>query len=140
MDPQQSSERLVYTFSFEGETINIQYIHREMHKLEGVGVTLWPASIALVTYLLKRHGRDYFTKLRVLELGAGVGLVGISLARVGAEVTLTDAGNTYAPGVLDLLRENVGGNLNLTPEEACCVLLAYDLTLKLRPHSAFDVV
>jgi len=43
--------------------------------------------------------------LRCLELGAGVGLVGIALARLGAAVTLTDK-----PPLVGLLRRNIAAN------------------------------
>lgn len=117
MDDQHGSELKVYTFPFQGHTIKISYIQRETHKLEGVGVTLWPASMALCTFLVNRLALERFQQLRVLELGAGVGLLGIALAKIGARVTLTDADATYAPGVLKLLRENVSNNLELSPDE-----------------------
>lgn len=47
---------------------------------------IWPAGVALATYLLRLP----LAGQRVLELGAGVGVVGIVAALLGARVTQTD--------------------------------------------------
>ncbi len=49
--------------------------------------------------------QPYVAGKRCIELGAGVGLVGLALARLGAQVTLTDK-----PALLSLLRGNVAKN------------------------------
>lgn len=65
--------------------------------------------------------------LNVIELGAGTGLLGIAVAAMGANVTLTDQANFVYPdkdstdrlenlSLLDLLRTNAQHNLNLTQD------------------------
>jgi hypothetical protein len=117
MAKESSSEVRTYTFPFQSENITIKYVQRETHKLEGVGVTLWPASLALCRFLVNKYGREYFQNARILEVGAGVGLLGIALAKISAEVVITDADEKYAPGVLELLRENASNNLLLDSDQ-----------------------
>jgi len=50
---------------------------------------LWPTAPILADFLLKRSICEAKPR-RVLELGAGLGLVGLALAKQGANVTLTD--------------------------------------------------
>ncbi|NWV79849.1 EFMT3 methyltransferase, partial [Dasyornis broadbenti] len=69
----------------------------------GPAGAVWEAALSLCRFLgeqnLELAGR------RVLELGAGTGIVGIFAAMLGAEVTLTDR-----PAALPQLRENVRRN------------------------------
>lgn len=53
------------------------------------GAVLWPISRLLSRYV-EAHATQFAGK-RVLELGAGAGLVGVAAAAYGAHVTLTDA-------------------------------------------------
>lgn len=73
------------------------------------GSILWDAGLALSKFLTfqaeNEQGRR-FTGLRVLELGAGTGVVGLTLAKYGAKVTLTDC----EPELLTLLRRNAEAN------------------------------
>nr|MBO2507243.1 hypothetical protein [Bacillota bacterium] len=63
---------------------------------------LWPASRALAGWLWRQDLR----RLRVLELGCGVGLAGIAAALRGARVLQTD----YVPEALALARVNARRN------------------------------
>ncbi|NXY18211.1 EFMT3 methyltransferase, partial [Atrichornis clamosus] len=69
----------------------------------GLAGAVWEAALSLCRFLGEQHlelaGR------RVLELGAGTGIVGIFAAMLGAGVTLTDR-----PAALPQLRENVRRN------------------------------
>jgi hypothetical protein len=87
-----------------------------------VGRGLWMASLHLVEYF--NHLPDHLICQnygRVLELGAGLGAVGMCLARKGASVTVTDVEK-----MLPLLQFNVSSNF---PGESAalhlrCVLLS----------------
>ncbi|KAF0696793.1 Aste57867_12455 [Aphanomyces stellatus] len=100
---------------------------------QGTGLTIWDGSVVLAQYLehtsaVDAH-QDSVRGKRVLELGAGTGLVGLAAALCGAaDVTITDLGYTLpnidaniaanaaaiAPGVvvrtleLDWFKESVG--------------------------------
>jgi hypothetical protein len=55
-------------------------------KKVGVGACLWDGAILLAAYLVSMP-RHKFVGARCIELGAGVGLVGLALAKMGAEVS-----------------------------------------------------
>lgn len=79
------------------------------------GHCVWDAALLLADYLqtsccgaagtVEGDGRFQYRGKKVVELGAGVGLVGMTLAILGAHVTLTD--QDYA---LPLLAKNVAVN------------------------------
>jgi predicted nicotinamide N-methyase len=82
--------------------------------LGGYGAKVWPAAASLADFL---DTGQYFNTLppdrlrglrgrTVLELGAGVGLVGLVAAMHGAHVVLTDA----VPDLLDAMRANANTN------------------------------
>ena len=67
-----------------------------------VGHTLWDAGLVLAYYLDQTYS---LANRKVLELGAGTGLVGIVAAALGAEVVLTDQ-----TSVIDQTRKNIRQN------------------------------
>ncbi|ODV74543.1 S-adenosylmethionine-dependent methyltransferase CYBJADRAFT_177236 [Cyberlindnera jadinii NRRL Y-1542] len=80
---------------------------------DSLGLKTWGSSLVLSELLAKTHeGLDIHGE--ILELGAGTGLVGITLSKLGYEVVLTDL-----PEILDNLRKNV--ELNSVDSE-CHVL------------------
>lgn len=145
-DPKDS-----FSFSFplssEKETIDIElegYTAESDEIWQSTGLTLWKASEHLCHYLLK-HQQEYFPSSeepqRVLELGAGLGLVGIlvHLMVTNATVCLTD-GDTNA---LKYLRDNV--QRNTTSDNISCHQLLWgheSATLFLEKGSGekFDVI
>jgi len=72
------------------------------------GHCVWDAALLLADYLQAVNSKPHsFHGARAVELGAGVGLVGMALAALGAQVVLTDQAYT-----LPLLRRNVQVNFS----------------------------
>ncbi|XP_044056301.1 uncharacterized protein LOC122878043 [Siniperca chuatsi] len=69
------------------------------------GAVMWPAALALCSFLDDNRERVNLQGKKVLELGAGTGLVTIVASLLGASVTATDL-----PEVLSNLRANVTRN------------------------------
>ena len=70
------------------------------------GVKPWPACLGLASVVEQKGAGGAYAGVRALELGAGLGVVGILLAKLGATVTLSD----NSPEVLTLLRRNAAEN------------------------------
>ncbi|XP_026528969.1 protein N-lysine methyltransferase METTL21A isoform X1 [Notechis scutatus] len=88
------------TFCFANHTIHIKQNWTQL----GVAAVVWDAAVVLCTFL-ETGGIDLQGR-RVIELGAGTGLLGIVAVLLGAQVTITDRKPT-----LPLLEANVQTNL-----------------------------
>eukprot|EP00960_Hanusia_phi_P035492 751748-Hanusia_phi.AAC.1 len=73
----------------------------EVRRLEGGG-HLWKASLVLLEFLEKKE-KENFKGKRILELGAGEGVLAEALSRMGAHVTATERGG--GDGCLDRLKK-----------------------------------
>ncbi|KAI8470255.1 MAG: putative methyltransferase-domain-containing protein [Monoraphidium minutum] len=67
----------------------------------GVGACLWEGELLLAAYLAAQPRHRYIGQ-RAVELGAGPGLAGLLLAKLGAQVVITDK-----DVVLPLIQENI---------------------------------
>lgn len=90
---------------------------------------LWPSAIALTTFLNKNI--DLVTNKDIIEIGAGIGLPSLSIAKYARSVTITD----HSLDAIDLLDKNIT-SLGLSNTNATCIdwnnfpdNLTYDLML-----------
>jgi len=67
---------------------------------------VWPAGLGLSAYIVEQFSPDGLRGRRVLDLGCGVGLVGIVCSRLGADVTFLDR----EAGALAAVRRNCRRN------------------------------
>ncbi|XP_072329512.1 EEF1A lysine methyltransferase 3-like [Scyliorhinus torazame] len=70
----------------------------------GFGTTVWGAALGLCQYFEKE--RIQFSDKKVIELGAGTGIVSILVALLGGDVTITDK-----PEILKQIERNVSFNV-----------------------------
>jgi predicted nicotinamide N-methyase len=67
---------------------------------------VWPAGLGLAAHVIDRFGREGLRGRQVLDLGCGVGLIGIVCGRLGARVTFLDR----EAGALAAVRRNCRRN------------------------------
>lgn len=76
----------------------------EEEDIEGTGTLIWSAGVRLSQHIVKNRTQE-LKGARVLDLGSGTGIVGISAACLGAHVMLTDTRD-----ILPQIMENVEQN------------------------------
>lgn len=104
-----ASENDVFTREFELESRGVT-LTLYQKEVGDVSCVVWDASLVLAKYLdilcrKERLGKDWLVGKKVLELGAGLGCVGMVAACLGAEVVLTDLAT-----VLPALNKNIQMN------------------------------
>ncbi|XP_072347369.1 EEF1A lysine methyltransferase 3-like isoform X1 [Scyliorhinus torazame] len=97
----KASSKLETFFDFCGHNVCIT---REIKSTLGISAIIWEAGKVLCRYF--ENEQIDFSGKKVIELGAGTGLVGILAILLGGDVTLTDR-----PFVLDQLEYNVSKNI-----------------------------
>ncbi|XP_037552232.1 protein N-lysine methyltransferase METTL21A [Nematolebias whitei] len=122
---------------FHNSSAEFRFVDRDLRlaqdwKKLGVAAVVWDAAVVMSLYL--ELGSIELKGKRVIELGAGTGLVGIVAALLGAHVTITDR-----EPALDLLSANV--KTNLTPDQSVVVSeLSWGMGLEHYPAGGFDLV
>ncbi|NXX19715.1 MT21C methyltransferase, partial [Podargus strigoides] len=107
-------------YLYAGHQIVIQ------ESIEHLGAVVWPGALALSQYLESNQEQFNLKDKRVLEIGAGTGLVSIVACILGAYVTATDL-----PEVLDNLSYNISKNtqnMNMHKPEVRKLVWGEDLT------------
>ena len=123
-----SATRGMHTVQQRGLTLELddppgpRDVAPEDHSKDGTGIgQIWQAATDLLCDWLELHSQWLQEQGRCLELGAGVGVAGMLVAKLGSEVTLTDG----HPGVVSRLRANVA--LNGLDRLASVALLDWDV-------------
>ncbi|KAK9861153.1 hypothetical protein WJX84_008745, partial [Apatococcus fuscideae] len=99
---------------------------------------VWQAGILLAAYLVQHLPLDCLRGKRVLELGSGTGLVGITAAYLGAHVQLTDVAEA-----MPLLKLNVALNqhhLAASGGSMGCVLMDWQTPASCLEQQDWDIV
>lgn len=104
---------------------------------DGLHTTVWEAAIALYLFAEREDKArpGCWRGLRVLELGAGTGLVGLTFAAFGAHVTLTEL-----PVALPLLNFNLRHNSASLAGSAHACVLSWGDHVPMEKYGVFDMV
>ncbi|EAL64861.1 hypothetical protein DDB_G0285209 [Dictyostelium discoideum AX4] len=89
------------TLEYFGVNVNLNVLDSASTDFDLTGQVIWPSAQVLTQYIIKNQ-EEYKNK-KILEVGSGVGVCGLFLAKLGQPCTLSDNNEV----VLDLLRLNV---------------------------------
>ncbi|XP_063808371.1 EEF1A lysine methyltransferase 3 [Pseudophryne corroboree] len=81
----------------------------------GVAAQVWDAALHMCQYF--EEEKLNFKGKKIIELGAGTGIVGILMSKLGGHVTLTDL-----PHILPQIKKNVSANIPYDHEPNVCAL------------------
>lgn len=101
---------------------NNEVISVNLHSIdkESYGAKVWNCSKLFGEYLVNEE--EFYTQKNILELGSGLGLIGILLAKLGNIVWCTD--RIDDKDILNILKTNIYNN-NVTNK--CTVVLKYNI-------------
>ena len=103
--------------SHNGETLEIYQA-----TIGDVGHVVWDAAIALCKFFDTKYFASNFSLAgkRIIELGAGTGVVGLAAALHGAHATITDL-----PALMELMQKNIDHNASVLKASATAKCLAW---------------
>ncbi|GAB5032359.1 protein-lysine methyltransferase mettl21a-like [Nannochloropsis oceanica] len=108
--PRETKPLLMYQMTFSnGASVDLPIVQDLMGRRYemGIGNIVWDAAVAMHRFFQVKFPPGHFQGKTILELGSGTGLVGITLALLGAQVILTDL-----PDFLPILQHNVSTSLS----------------------------
>lgn len=128
---------MINTVDFGDTSVSFKALQSGSTDFDLTGQIVWPASMLLSQYL-QRHSQD-FKGLSVLEVGSGIGVSGIMVAKYAdtKRVVLSD----YSQIVVDVLEDNVKMNFKEGERPICDILnWGHGLDEFLNKFGAFDCI
>ena len=95
LDTQMFTDHSAAVFRYNSASVELvldQGRFEHTNKVDHTGTVVWDDAVLLARFLERKAARKpgCFEKKSVLELGAGVGLPGLLLAKLGADVVVSD--------------------------------------------------
>jgi predicted RNA methylase len=94
-------------YEFDDPELGVAKVCQSPGPEYGLGSTVWDAALVLCAFLESAQGRELVKGTRVVELGAGTGIVSIVADKLGASSTLA----TDLPEYVPFIRQNIGMNV-----------------------------
>lgn len=136
LDPQTFTDHEAPTFLYESTKATLllsQGTFEHNKRVDHTGTVVWDDAVVLSRYLeLLDQQHPCFANKSVLELGAGVGLPGLLLAKLGASVVVSDRDDAAKR----LLEENIKQN----GLESACTAVVYEWGKDVMKGRKFDII